>query len=100
MSNETNPRPPRISRIHKQIESQGEKIHEVLNSSDKMQKTSKNQLWDLCRLMLGLINDITTKLGSPPSDVAALMNNAPVYSTADIVQMLKKLENLQSNQNK
>lgn len=59
----------RVSHLQKQYKTTTERLRTVLNRSTNLYSSTKDQIWDIYRLLQSVQDDIIERLGEPPADI-------------------------------
>lgn len=79
---------PRVSHIRKQYDVTTERLRVILNSSTGMYSSTKEQIWDIYRMMLSVQDDIIERLGEPPADIKERTDTVTM-TKAEVTSMFK-----------
>ena len=72
---------PRISNLYNEFNTVISRMEYLFDSPKKLQQRSKDQLWDIYRLLLTALNKIEAVCGTPPADILEHIKTNDVDST-------------------
>lgn len=81
---------PRISNLYNEFNTTISRMEYLLNYPKKLQQRSKNQLWDIYRLLLTALDEIEDVCGTPPCDILERIKPNDV-SSFELKQMMNKV---------
>ena len=76
---------PRISNLYNEFNTVITRMEYLFDSPKKLQQRSKDQLWDIYRLLLTALNKIEAVCGTPPADIINNPNEDSIKDTYEIL---------------